>query len=286
MGLFTCSSKSKSTPSGLANNLNSDPPPAYKEAVGSDYAGSSSSTSSEGFIATSELQVQAIGYDVNQAIMGRTLENIAVYRVQSGEAEYNSIRLKKKSNSCALVRASDPRQNPLISTIYRFGPGRHPRMRILPHDAGVSVEEAVKDDNVRGELVEVKSRSVVKRGQIFDTSLGKFEWRYGTREERAACNADSLLVMERIDRVQLPSGRKSKSGVRVAHLIRNSQFRTPGTQRYAGGNGGRMMIDLRMWDDEKNARADGVEAFAVASCILMLKREADRFINNNIAAVV
>lgn len=212
---------------------------------------------------------------------------ISVYRVQSGEAEYTSVRLKKNSNSCALVRASDPRQNTLISTIYRFGPGRHPKMHILPSNSGVSVEEAVENENVPGETVKVKSRSMISRGQIFDTSLGKFEWRYGTREERAACNADSLLIMERVDRASLPNASKeSKSGARVAQLIRNDQFRTPGSKKYSGGNGGRLMMDLRMWHDEKNAGADGAEAFVVASCILMLKREADRFIDNHIAAVV
>ena len=149
-------------------------------------------------------------------------------------------------------------------------------MRILPPNSVVSVEEAIENDNVRGELVEVKSRSMVSRGQVFDTSLGKFEWRYGTREEQAACNADSLLVMERIDG-------KSKSGSRIAQLIRNDEFRTPGTRQYSGGNGGRLMMDLRMWNDDSPER---VEAFVVASCILMLKREADRFIDNHIAAVV
>lgn len=283
MGLFS-SSSSKSTLSQSGSDPHSDPPPTYKEAVGSHHY-SSSSKYSDGFVATGQLQIQAIGYDVNQALTGRTLENISVFQPGSSEAEYASIRLKKNSNSCALVRASDPRQAALISTIYRFGPGRHPRMRILPSNSVVSVEEAINDDNVRGELVEVKSRSLVSRGQVFDTSLGKFEWRYGTNEEQAACNADSLLVMERLDRVSLPGGGKSKSGAHVAHLIRNEQFRTPGTKKYSGGNGGRLMIDLRIWNDDKHTSPQRVEAFIVASCILMLKREADRFIDNHLAVV-
>ena len=274
------------------------PPPAYEDAVGSDYAKNSlddtkssldyarSASDYASFTATSELDVQAIGYDMNQAIMGRTLENIPVCRVGSGEAEYTSVRLKRDSNSCALVRASDPSQSALISTIYRFGPLRAPRIRVLPDGAGVSVEEAIKDEDVRGELVQVKSRSMVSRAQVFDTSLGKFEWRYGTGEEKAACGADSLLVMERVDRVTLPDGSKTKSGARVAQLVRNDQLRTPGSVRYSGGNGGRLTMDLRMWDGEKSAGARGVEACVVASCILMLKREADRFIDNHIAAVV
>lgn len=284
MGLFTCqSSKSRLSKSG--SDWLSDSPPDYKEAVGSDHL-SSSPEYSNGFVATGQLQVQAIGYDVNQALTGRTLENISVFQPGSSEAEYASIRLNKNSNSCALVRASDPHQATLISTIYRFGPGRHPRMSILPSNSNVSVEEAIANDNVRGELVKVKSRSIVSRGQVFDTSLGNFEWRYGTKEELAACNADSLLVMERTDRVSLPGGEKSKSGTRIAQLIRSEQLRTPGTKKYSGGNGGRLMMDLRMWNDDKHASPQCVEAFVVASCLLMLKREADRFIDNHIAAVV
>lgn len=253
MGIFSSLSKSSKSDSDM------HPPPDY----------------SNNFTPTNHLQIQAIGYDVNQALTSRTLENIFVFRPKSSEAEYASMRLTKNSNSCALVRTSDPHAT-LISTIYRFGPGRHPRMRILPPNSVVSVKEAIENDNVRGELVEVKSRSMVSRGQVFDTSLGKFEWRYGTREEQAACNADSLLVMERIDG-------KSKSGSRIAQLIRNDEFRTPGTRQYSGGNGGRLMMDLRMWNDDS---PECVEAFVVASCILMLKREADRFIDNHIAAVV
>lgn len=278
MTLFSSSSKSGS-------DAHSDPPPGYNEVVGS-HNHSSSSKDLTGFVATSELQVQAIGYDVNQALTGRTLENISIFRSGSKEADYVSIRLKKSSNSCALVRASDPHQTTLISTIYRFGPGRRPRMRILPSNSVVSVEDAIKNDNVRGELIEVKSRSMVSRTQIFDTSLGKFEWRYGTKAEEAACNVDSLLVMERIDRVSLPGGGQSESGARIAQFIRNDQYRTPGTKKYSGGNGGRLMIDLRMWNDDKHTDPQRVETFIIASCILMLKREADRFINNQLAAVV
>jgi hypothetical protein len=159
-------------------------------------------------------------------------------------------------------------------------------MRILPRDASVSVEQAIDDDELRGELVDVKSRSMVSRAQVFDTSLGKFEWRYGSREEKKAYNADSLLILERMDRSMVPDGTRTKSGAKIAQLIRNDQFRTPGSARYSGGNGGRLVMDLRTWEDEKHAGAEGVEAFVVASCILMLKREADRFIENNIAAVV
>lgn len=285
--LFSSSKEKARAAFVSSDEFNSAPPPHYKEAIASQQPiDASSSSCSGGFVATNQLQVQAIGYDTNQALTGKFLENITVYNPSSGQAEYISVRLKRSSNSCALVRAADPSQSTLISTIYRMGPGRRPRMRIMPASGGVSVEAALDNKNVRGELVEVKSRSLVSRAQVFDTSLGKFEWRYGGGGERdEACDADSLLVLERVDSDVPKDADKGKHGVRIAQFIRNDEFRTPESKKYSGGNGGRLMLDLRMWQGEKQGNTAEIEAFAVASCILMLKREADRFINNSIAAV-
>lgn len=275
---------SKSSLSKPVYDLEVGNEPPYKDAVGSQIHYISTSYM-DSFLATSVLQVQAIGYDVNQALTGKTLENISVYRMPSGEAAYVSFRIKRKSNSCALVRASDRHRNTVISTIYRFGPGRHPKMRIMPPNTSVSVERAIKDDNVQGELINVKSKSIISHSQIFDTSFGKFEWRYGSKEELRTYNADSLLVMEWVDHVALTNGRKTKSRACIAQFIRNEMFRTPGSKKDSGGNGGRLMIDLHLWEDDKHSGTHDVEPFVVASCILMLKREADRFIDNNIAMV-
>lgn len=270
--------------SSISSDSEPDAPPAYEEAV--DGYAASSSTSPNNFTSTSQLQIHAVGYDTNQALTGMTLETISVNRVDSGESEYTSLRLKKSSNSCALVRSSDP-NHPLISTIYRWGPGRHPRMRILPPNTSASVEDAINDSHVECELIEVRSRSLISRAQKFETSFGTFQWRYGGRSERKETyDAASLLVMERTDPVPLAGGKRGKRGILVAQLVRNDEFRTPGTSRYMGGNGGRLMMDLSMWADEKKANAKDVEAFVVASCICMLKREADRFRDNQIAAVV
>ncbi|OAA61418.1 hypothetical protein ISF_05497 [Cordyceps fumosorosea ARSEF 2679] len=272
MGLIA-SLKSKAGMSKSEDHWNSESSAGEKEGHG---GGASSSSSS--FLPTSTLDVHAIGYDTNQALTGKTLENITVYRADSGQAEYVSVRRKRSSNSCALVRASDPDRT-LISTIYRVGPGRHPKMHILPANARVTVDAALLADKaVPGEEVTVRSRSLTSRAQVLDTAAhGKFQWRYGGHEERRAAGdgVDSLLVMER-----------SKDGARVAQLVRSAELRTPGTVRYSGGNGGRLMVDLHGWENDDKAGAADMEAFVVASCILMLKREADRFIDNNIAAVV
>ncbi|KAK0387601.1 hypothetical protein NLU13_3847 [Sarocladium strictum] len=286
MGL--ASLKSKLGMQSSSNAEDTGAPPTYDEAT-------ASTQPSSDFTPTSQLQIQAIGYDSTQALTGKTLENITAYRAESGEAEYVSVRIKKNSNSCALVRSSDPSQTPLISTTYRIGPGRHPRMRILRHGTGITVEDAINNNETTpGELIEVKSRSIISRAQVFETSLGRFEWRYGDSKERGACHdADNLLIMERMDQAAMPDGTKSESGTRVAQLVRNAEFRTPGTTRWMGGNGGRLMVDLRMWTGEKSgaaaaaaAAAAEVEAFVVASAILMLKREADSYEGDNIEAAV
>lgn len=161
-------------------------------------------------------------------------------------------------------------------------------MRIFPANTSVSVEDAINADKVECELIDVKSRSMLSRAQKFDTSFGAFEWRYGSRGERKEdYDASSLLILERTDSVESGAGAKvGKRGVRVAQLVRSDEFRTPGTTRYMGGNGGRLMMDLSLWTEDKKATAKDVEAFVVASCICMLKREADRFRDNTIAAVV
>lgn len=117
------------------------------------------------------------------------------------------------------------------------------------------------------------------------TPYGTFEWRYGSRNERKeAYDADSLLILERVDVVVGTGGKGEKERrTRIAQLVRNSHFRTPGTSRSMAGNGGRLMLDLRRWGGEKDLNIRDVEAFVVASCISMLKREMDR---NELAVVV
>lgn len=268
---------------------NSDiPPPAYPGAVGQPLHNmADSSASPSNFAATSQLQIEAMGYDTNQALVGKTLENISVYHVDSGDLEYISIRPKRSSNSCALVRGSDSKQTPLISTIYRWGPGRHPRMRILPCGTPLSVEEAIESEHVDCEIIDVRSRNMFKATQKFETSFGNFEWRYADKSEKVdADHASTLIVLERVDASATEGEISGKHGVRVAQFVRTDELRTPGTSKHIageGGSGGRLMINLSAWAEDKKASSRDVEAFMVASCICMLKKEADRFRDNTIA---
>lgn len=277
MTLFGRSEKKQCSPPSY------DDPPAYDHSQDSSHVGASSAGQEffdSDFSPTKQLQIEAVGYTFESSLYGNNFEQIAVFSPVTNDREYTSIRLKKSSNSCALVRGADANASPLLATIYRWGPGRPPKIRIFPKDTTVSVEDAINSDTVKCELVGVNSRNMFSRTQIIETSFGTFEWRYGNRGERKeAEQADSLLVMDKID----PS---TKNSTRIAQMVRSDEYRTEGTARCMGGNGGRLMIDLRAWTDSKGVTAADIEAFVVASCICMLKREADRFKDASIAAVV
>ncbi|KAI9149001.1 hypothetical protein HJFPF1_11045 [Paramyrothecium foliicola] len=282
------------TQTASSSTSESGPPPAYSYVTGQ--ASTSAQGSSAGFVATTQLQIQATGIGNCSSLSMPRPDPIPVYRLQTGTSAnypdaqapaYLSLRLKRSSNSCGLVRASEPDGTPLIATIYRWGPGRRPRMRILPPTPSISIEDAINADDVNCEMVEVRSRSVFSRAQKIETSFGTFQWRYGSREERReAFDANSLLILEKTDQRTWEKSSKEDKPMRIAQFVRNDDLRTPGTHKYMAGNGGRLMVDLSSWMGEKGATVEKVEAFVVASCICMLKREVDRMRDNNIAAVV
>jgi hypothetical protein len=126
----------------------------------------------------------------------------------------------------------------------------------------------------------------------------------------------SLLVLERVVRVATAqnlvasphhcspttgapegSGGAKKKGkdeqirTRVAQFIRGPAYRTPGSGASTAGNGGRLVLDLGLWgegrlggdgdgdgDGGKESKVDREMAvvMAVATCLVMLKREVDR----------
>ncbi|KAG7294311.1 hypothetical protein NEMBOFW57_004382 [Staphylotrichum longicolle] len=155
------------------------------------------------------------------------------------------------------------------------------------------------------------SPALLTRTLAFRTRLGTFEWRYASRRERHALSrarggedVSSLLVLERVVRVATAqnnqnnpsSASASKSGEEqirtpVAHFVRGRGTRTEGSGASSAGNGGRLDVDLRMWehhhhrhgggDDGDDGQADKVEremavVLVVATCLVMLKREVDR----------
>lgn len=225
-----------------------------------DAIDASSSSSVSGFQPTRQLQIQAKGCS-SRTLTGHSMDPIFVYEIgpdgQHGNEAYVSLRYKRTSNNSNLIRAGDSTETPLCSTTYRIGPFRPPRLNL----AGWNEEVTVQASNW----------GCLSRKTTIKTPIGDFRWRYGGRKERHAENASNLLVLEQMD----GSNPDSKNAYRrVGHMIRNKELRSEGTSRWTSGNGGRLMLDLRPWADTKGV-AQQLEVLAVASCLVMLKKEVD-----------
>lgn len=260
----------------------------------------SATSQAPGFNPSIHLAIETAGFNIN-SFSNRNWHGdqaIPVFRLVPGPTallerqdnpEYYSLRPKKSSNSCALIRADDAGQAPIISTVYRWGPGRDPHMRMYGPTERVSIEDAVDKNKPVDKEFEVKTHWVTSRSASLVTPYGKFEWRYAKRSEKKEVQADSLIVCDRLDSPNAAAGTsssKKETRIRVAQFVRNAEYRTQGTTRWTGGNGGRLMIDLSEWaGQEKNGIVEEIEPLIVAGCMLMLKRETDREKNNQIVVV-
>ncbi|KAI8956037.1 hypothetical protein F4801DRAFT_586658 [Xylaria longipes] len=151
----------------------------------------------------------------------------------------------------------DESQTPLSTTTYRFGPGRPP-VTVLADPARDPPQSAGEEGEGMQEGFEILGRSLFSRAVRFQVSgLGSFGWRYANSKERASAAADSLLVCE------VNGEGKEKGGVprRIAQLVRNETYRSPGTTRSSAGT----------------KRRERVEWLVVTTAVTMLKREVDRW---------
>ncbi|KAF5678921.1 hypothetical protein FHETE_1030 [Fusarium heterosporum] len=245
---------------------------------------SSSSTSSD-FYPTRQLQIQAQGFPLISFPLPPQPDPIYIFNVaptgELGEAEYVSIRPARCSGSCFLARANDATQAALCTTTYRFGPGKSPKMRLLGNELS---QEASSEE------IEVNSKGMFTRSIVMRTLLGTFEWRYSSRSERRSVQTslgeevNCLLILDQVMNVAVAGGKQEKRRRRIGQFVRGSGIRTPGSKKSTAGNGGRLMLDLREWIDRKN-EATEVEIFAVASCVLMMKKEVDRRRMHQAAAI-
>ncbi|KAJ1323297.1 hypothetical protein MN608_11445 [Microdochium nivale] len=285
-------------------------PPSYESTFDeSNHYHDSDSERAAGFRPTTHLSIETTGHDYSTMSWTGDMA-VPVFRLDfansvsatsqhndssrsSNTPAYLSLRSKKNSNSAALVRGDDPGARPIMSTVYRWGPGRDPRMRVYPASgSAVTIDDAVdKDKGVPqgGSEFPVNTHWVTSRSADMDTPYGRFEWRYGKRAERKSddgAGADSLLVLEKVAGDSGNDSSSKTSRVRVAQLVRNAEYRTQDTTKYGGGNGGRLMIDLSPWMGDKGAHAaDEIEAFVVCGALCMLKRETDRAKSNQMAVL-
>ncbi|CAK7217035.1 hypothetical protein SBRCBS47491_003025 [Sporothrix bragantina] len=117
-------------------------------------------------------------------------------------------------------------------------------------------------------------------------------------------SVNNLMVLERVTEVygsmyQGGGGQSTSVGkprevrVPVARLIRSKALRTPGSSSNSAGNGGRLQMDLSEWmtpsadGDNKPSETDREMAIAmiVSSCMMMLKREVDRRVGQEVAVL-
>ncbi|CAI4217704.1 unnamed protein product [Parascedosporium putredinis] len=231
---------------------------------------------------------------------------------------YTSFRRARGSGTCELKAGYDPTSDILVSTTYRWGPGKPPILTLHSGNDTTTTSIAGRASSpapsasssssspARGGGGAI-SKSAFHRTLVFRTRFGTFTWRYATRAERKAANANSLVILERVVAVAhapaapsasaaASSSSASSSSVfasarrrpvaettdvvvaEVARFVRSDQTRTPGTSKHTAGNGGLLLLDLSSWQGEKADPADAEEVrrLAVASCISLMKKEVDR----------
>jgi hypothetical protein len=240
-----------------------------------------------------------------------------VYSTASLTPHFTSTRPERSSGSCYLTTNPTnttaatttyrfgPGRPPLVRLFSPHNPPLTPtaRDRLLFSKDDNNNNNNDNDHSGAWDAFPVTSLGLLTRSVAFRSRLGSFQWRYGSRRERRAAMAaaadaggvlagcgvtevSSLLVLERVVRVAScdSSGSSSRSGsgeeeVRtvVAHFVRGEGCRTPGSGASSAGNGGRLVMDLGIWEggDVKVEREMAL-LMVVSTCLVMLKREVDR----------
>ncbi|KAI0974927.1 hypothetical protein F4678DRAFT_470233 [Xylaria arbuscula] len=254
---------------------------------------SSSLAISSTFTPTKQLQLQTPGKNFLSFPTPTRPDPIPIFTLTAAgtldRPLYLSIRPQTRSGSCFLTYGDDETQAPLTTTTYRFGygPGRRPIIVL----GNPTRNPALAGETGQG--IEIAGRSLFSRAIRFHVpGLGSFGWRYADSAERSAVSADSLLVCEIFDNSSTPeqnakgkAAEKNKNegkGQRIAQLVRNERFRSPGSSRSSAGNGGRLMLDLSVFEEKARER---VEWLVVTTAVAMLKREVDRRRAQQIAAI-
>lgn len=254
-------------------------------------------SSSSAFRPTVNLQVQTSGKPLLSLPIPPRAVPIPILEVNpednsvAHEPRFVSIRPKRGSGSSCLVSGeaylanseTDIEWKPLSTTTYRFGPGRPPSVSLfLPASHQQHEPNGVEGQEEPWDTCNILSTSLISRSQMLrHTRLGTFEWRYARRAERRALKANSVLVLERIIHVAVAGSPKNEEIRRtVALFLRNQELRTPGTSAGSASNGGRLMIDLSVWEegDGEGGKVDREMAvvLVVTTVVAMLKKEVDR----------
>ncbi|KAL2197212.1 hypothetical protein P885DRAFT_36686 [Corynascus similis CBS 632.67] len=221
--------------------------------------------------------------------------------------QFTLFRPERYSGSSYLQQTSSSGSSTVVATTtYRFGPGRPPVVRLFSPFSSPS-PAAEGNENGAWDMFTVSSLGLLTRAVGFRSRLGSFQWRYARRGERRAFARElsaseigggggagnepdiaNMLVLERVVRVAVAqSGTSAAAGSRkdeeevrtvVARFIRGEDYRSPGSGASTAGNGGRLLLDLGIWEGEDGGKGDREMAvvMVVTTCLIMLKREIDR----------
>lgn len=161
-----------------------------------------------------------------------------------GSIAYQSTRERRSSGNCVLTDAEGHQS---IATQYFFGPGKDPVLRRVDAREG--------EDNI------VKTVSKwTSRAQKFLLHDGRtFEWEYKKEKGFGGHGKKGTALV------------LTMNGRRIAALIRNEETRTPGSKNCSAGNGGELVLGQEVGGKEGIS-----EELAIATVLLMLKKEVDR----------
>lgn len=224
----------------------------------------STTTNSTPFVPSHTLQIQtpAIGC-FRLPLPPRALET-RIFSA-SGTLAYTSASESRWKGNCTLQRVTNDAKGmeDVATTEYSFGCFRDPVVRLGDGDA--------KDDE-REEIV-IKRKGMWTRSVGFESSgQGRFfEWRYGTKSERAVAgkDVDFLLILEK---TTTNSEKEEEEKIKIAQLIRGKETRTPGSNKTSAGNGGLLEMNLGCdgaFEEEEAEQVD--EGLIVATCLVMLR---------------
>ena len=212
----------------------------------------------EHFTPGKALSINARGIGIIRLPTPSSELEISVTNPANGDLAYLSLRPQRSSGNCILVA---PEKGELLATEYKFGPGRDPKLVVLPGLLS-------KKDGIKAEAEITTTSKWTSRSQAFvmPGAAGpgsEFEWLYVTEKTGAEGKKETRLVLR--EKRKAADGRKRT----VAVLVRNDETRTPGSAKCTAGNGGMLVLD-----ENSDALLD--EPVIVASCLLMLKKEMDR----------
>jgi hypothetical protein len=249
----------------MSITMDGAPPPAYtssKDLSTASYSAGEKASSTY-------LTINAQGKHWNDlSTRGKQLE-IPIFDAFN-KKKYCNIRPDPKSSSCVLYLEdiNGSTRQKVSETTYKWGPGRHP---VIKFYSSTSPSENLAED------FSVSSKFLSRTTVFPSTRFGKFTWVYASRNPNGSIvgrGAGDICFMQQAD----AQGREGEER-EVARLVRNNGTRPEGTN-WSEGTGGRLELSPTVVEGGTD-----MEVFVIATLMLMLKKELDELLNNQVVLV-